>query len=88
MAKDDTGASRTVANNRRARFDYFIDEKFEAGIALLGSEVKSLREAQVQIADSIYSSPAVRELVRGAAAANITPRVLHRCGTPSASLPA
>jgi len=52
MAKDDTGASRTVANNRRARFDYFIDEKFEAGIVLLGSEVKSLREGRASIGES------------------------------------
>ena len=34
---------RLIANNKKAYFDYFIDEKFEAGIALHGTEVKSLR---------------------------------------------
>lgn len=41
-----------VADNRKARHNYFIDETFEAGIALLGSEVKSLREGRANIAES------------------------------------
>ena len=36
----------TVADNRRARFDYFLEDKFEAGIQLTGTEVKSLRHGQ------------------------------------------
>ena len=43
---------KTVAENRRARFDYFIDEKFEAGIALTGTEVKSLRSGEGTIAEA------------------------------------
>ena len=43
---------KTVAENRRARFDYAIDEKFEAGIALKGTEVKSLRFGEGSIAES------------------------------------
>ena len=43
---------KTVAENRRARFDYFIDETFEAGIALTGTEVKSLRFGEGSIAES------------------------------------
>ena len=43
MAKDQDVGRRTVARNRRATFDYFIDERLEAGIVLAGSEVKSLR---------------------------------------------
>lgn len=39
----------TVAENRRARFDYHIEEKFEAGIALQGTEVKSLRLGQCSL---------------------------------------
>ena len=35
--------NQTVAENRRARFDYFLEEKFDAGLALTGTEVKSLR---------------------------------------------
>lgn len=43
---------RTVAENRRARYDYHIDEKFEAGIALQGTEVKALRSGEGSIAES------------------------------------
>jgi SsrA-binding protein len=43
---------RFVAQNRRARHDYFIDETMEAGIVLLGTEVKSLRGSQASIAES------------------------------------
>lgn len=43
---------KTVAENRRARFDYAIDETFEAGIALQGTEVKSLRFGEGSIAES------------------------------------
>ncbi len=43
---------KTVAENRRARFDYYIDEVFEAGIALSGTEVKSLRFGEGSIAES------------------------------------
>jgi SsrA-binding protein len=47
---DDT--PRLIAANRRARHDYFIEETFEAGIALLGWEVKSLRDGRGNIAES------------------------------------
>jgi len=43
---------KTVAENRRARFDYHIEEVFEAGIALTGTEVKSLRFGEGSIAES------------------------------------
>jgi SsrA-binding protein len=42
----------TIALNKRARFDYHIEETFEAGLTLTGWEVKSLREGKVQITDS------------------------------------
>ena len=44
--------TKIVAENRRARFEYYIDEVFEAGIALTGTEVKSLRFGQGTIAES------------------------------------
>ncbi|MDF2529453.1 MAG: SsrA-binding protein [Gammaproteobacteria bacterium] len=44
--------SATIAVNRKARHDYFIEEKFEAGIMLQGWEVKSLRDGRAQIGDS------------------------------------
>ena len=43
---------KTVAENRRARFEYFIEDTFEAGIALTGTEVKSLRFGEGSIAES------------------------------------
>ena len=41
----------TIAQNKRARHDYHLEEDFEAGIVLTGWEVKSLREGKVQITD-------------------------------------
>jgi SsrA-binding protein len=43
---------RLAAQNRRARFDYFIDDKLEAGIMLAGTEVKSLRSGKASINES------------------------------------
>ena len=43
---------KTVAENRRARFDYAIEDKFEAGLALQGTEVKALRAGEATIAES------------------------------------
>ncbi len=43
---------KTIAVNKRARFDYHLEDRLEAGIALQGWEVKSLREGRVQFADS------------------------------------
>jgi SsrA-binding protein len=54
MARPRTSAEKvkTVAENRRAKFDYAIDTVFEAGIALTGTEVKSLRFGEGSIAES------------------------------------
>jgi len=43
---------RVVADNRKARFNYFIDDTMEAGVALTGTEVKSLRSGKATIAES------------------------------------
>lgn len=51
-AKQRADANRFAAQNRRARFDYDIKETFEAGIALWGSEVKSLRRGQASIGEA------------------------------------
>jgi SsrA-binding protein len=45
-------APRTIAENRRARFDYFIEERLEAGLVLEGWEVKALRAGKAQITES------------------------------------
>lgn len=44
--------TKVVAENRRARFEYFIEDKYEAGICLTGTEVKSLRFGEGSIAES------------------------------------
>ena len=45
-------AKKTVAQNKKAYHDYFVDENFEAGIALFGTEIKSIRQGQVNLKDS------------------------------------
>ena len=52
MAKKPELDREVVAQNRKARFDYFIEETFEAGIQLTGTEVKSLRGGRSTIAES------------------------------------
>lgn len=45
-------SSRLIAENRRARFDYFIEERYEAGLALQGWEVKAMRAGRAQLAEA------------------------------------
>ena len=47
-----TSSGGTVANNRKARFEYAVEEELEAGIVLTGTEVKSLRKGKANIADA------------------------------------
>ncbi len=46
---------KLIAENRRARYDYFLEETFEAGLQLTGTEVKALREGRANIAESYAS---------------------------------
>ncbi|MFD1067752.1 SsrA-binding protein SmpB [Oceanobacillus locisalsi] len=46
------GNGKTIAQNRRASHDYFIEDTFEAGIVLQGTEIKSIRNGRVNIKDS------------------------------------
>jgi SsrA-binding protein len=52
MAKEKEAGEKLIASNRKAFHDYFVLQKMEAGIALTGTEVKSLREARVNLKDS------------------------------------
>jgi SsrA-binding protein len=61
MAKKPADNRKLIAENRRARFDYLIEDTLEAGIQLVGSEVKSLRAGRANIAES-YASPERGEL--------------------------
>lgn len=52
MATSKKQDTNTIALNRKARFDYFIEQEFEAGVALQGWEVKSLRDGRAQLKES------------------------------------
>ncbi|NLM35020.1 MAG: SsrA-binding protein SmpB, partial [Clostridiales bacterium] len=51
MSSKDKG-TKTLAENRKARHDYFIEETYEAGIVLVGTEVKSIRQGKANLKDS------------------------------------
>ncbi|WP_292053102.1 MULTISPECIES: SsrA-binding protein SmpB [unclassified Brevundimonas] len=59
---DQAPKQKTIAENRRARYDYFLDDHVEAGIQLLGTEIKALRDGRANIAES-YVAVEGRELV-------------------------
>ena len=58
-------ATKTIAENRKVRHEYFILESFEAGIELVGTEVKSIRNGGVNLKDSWCSVEGGELLVRG-----------------------
>ena len=52
MAEQKKNGNRTIAENRKAFHDYFVEESFEAGIELCGTEVKALRQGGVNLKDA------------------------------------
>ena len=62
MAKEPDLGRTVVAQNRKARHNYFIEETFEAGLALTGTEVKSLRGGRSNIAESYVKEEGWRGL--------------------------
>ena len=52
---------KIIATNRKASFEYFLMEKFEAGLVLQGSEIKSIRAGQISIQESFVDVPNGRE---------------------------
>jgi SsrA-binding protein len=52
MTKKKESTSTSIAQNKKARFDYFIEDRMEAGLALQGWEVKSMRAGKAQLTDS------------------------------------
>ena len=62
MAEKKAGAQKLIADNRKARFHYELLDTFEAGIALAGTEVKSLRLGKATIGES-YAGPSGDELL-------------------------
>jgi len=70
--QQDSNRDRVVTQNRRAFFDYFIDETVEAGVVLTGSEIKSIREGKVTISEAYVRVDGDELWLIGA---NITPYV-------------
>jgi len=58
----DAPKQKVIAENRRARFDYFLEDFIEAGLQLLGTEIKALRDGRANIAES-YAAVEGREIV-------------------------
>ena len=81
--KEEKAKSNTIAQNKKARFDYFIEERFEAGLALQGWEVKSLRAGKAQLVDSFVM---VRDGEAWLHGSHRTP--LHSASTPIPPEPA
>ena len=71
-AKKDKKTNNTgsIAQNRRARHDYHLDQRYEAGIALQGWEVKAIRDGRIQLTDSFVTLHNGEAFL---ASANITP---------------
>jgi SsrA-binding protein len=67
---DSKDAPRLIAENRRARYDYFIEERLEAGLVLQGWEVKSMRAGKAQVAEAYVYLKEGEAFLFGA---NITP---------------
>lgn len=62
MSDKEAPARKLIAENRRARYDYFLEQTFEAGLSLTGTEVKALREGRANIAES-YASTEGNEII-------------------------
>ena len=52
MTKKKESSPASIAQNKKARFDYYIEDRIEAGLALQGWEVKSMRAGKAQLTDS------------------------------------
>ena len=76
LAKPKKASPGTIAQNKKARFEYHIHEKFEAGLVLQGWEVKSIRAGRIQLTDTYVFFKQQEAFLLGA---NITP--LHSAST-------
>ncbi len=87
MSKKKTGKSSDalIAQNRRARFDYFIEDTIEAGLALEGWEVKSLREGSAQLTESYVQVHKGEAFLMGAHFSPLTTTSSHIKANPTRS---
>lgn len=82
MADKDPGTG-SIAQNRRARHDYFIDERYEAGLALMGWEVKSLRAGRVQLAEGFVLMKSEEAWLHGAHISPLNSASTHVIADPT-----
>jgi SsrA-binding protein len=75
-------APRLIAENRRARYDYFIEERLEAGIALEGWEVKSMRAGRAQLAEAYVYVRNGEAFLIGAHIAPLSTASTHKIADP------
>lgn len=81
MAKPET-PQRLIAENRRARFDYFIEERLEAGLALEGWEVKAMRAGRAQLAEAYVYIRNSEAFLIGAHIAPLNTASTHKIADP------
>jgi SsrA-binding protein len=81
MTKPEPSA-RLIAENRRARYDYFIEERLEAGLALEGWEVKSMRAGRAQLAEAYVYVRGGEAFLIGAHLAPLPTASTHKIADP------
>jgi len=79
----DKPAPAQIAQNRKARHDYFIEDRYEAGLALLGWEVKSLRAGRAQLAEAYVMIENGEALLIGAHISPLTSASTHVQANPT-----
>ena len=85
MAKQKKTNSNTIAQNKKARFDYFIEKEYEAGIVLEGWEVKSLRDGRAQLKESYVAINRGELFLHGAHFSPLTSASTHIQANPTRS---
>ena len=85
MSKKKPDNSNVIAANRRARHDYFIEDRLEAGLALEGWEVKSLRDGKAQLTESYVNIRNGEAWLVGAHFAPLTTTSTHIQAEPTRS---
>lgn len=85
MAKQKKNSPNTIANNKKARFDFFIESEYEAGIALEGWEVKSMRAGRAQLKESYVTIDKGELFLVGAHLSPLTSASTHVKANPTRS---
>ena len=83
--KDKDTHEGTIALNRKARHDYFIDERYEAGLVLMGWEVKSMRASRVQLGEGYVAVKNGEAWLHGCHLSPLNSASTHVIATPTRS---